>query len=227
MAQNNVVQAIDLKPMMFRSSFFDSVLIFQQQIENGGSCQSEITQPHDVASILKQFLRELPDSILTTLLHSTFLKCLQMNTPNEQVTSILLVCLLLPDTNLRILQYICQFVSKVAAHSQQSKMTLNNLAIVLSPNLMFTSKDKDTDKYHKDQTEIVDLLFMNANSIGLVNDEISDKLTTLENEVTSMSTSSADELDWCSQSTQRRLRRRRSRSISGVCVCHLILFRKL
>ena len=94
-------------------------------------------------------------------------------------------------------------------------MTLDNLAIILSPNLMFTSKEKDTDKYHKDQTEIVDLLFKNANSIGLVNDEISDKLNALESEVTSVSTSSADELDWCAQNTQRRLRRRRSRSISG------------
>ena len=94
-------------------------------------------------------------------------------------------------------------------------MTLDNLAIILSPNLMFTSKEKDTDKHHKDQTEIVDLLFKNANSIGLVNDEISDKLNALEGEVTSVSTSSADELDWCAQNTQRRLRRRRSRSISG------------
>ena len=164
---------------------------------------------------MKQFLRELPDSVLTSLLHNTFLKCLQLNTPNEQVTSILMLCLLLPDTNLRLLQYLCQFVSKVAAHSKESKMTLSNLAIVLSPNLMFSNKDKDSDKYIKEQTEMVDILFKNANSIGLVSDEIMEKVNSIEGEPQSMSTSSADELDLAAH-TKQRGHRRRSRSISGI-----------
>ena len=142
------------------------------------------------------------------------MKCLQLNTPNEQVMSILMTCLLLPDTNLRLLQYLCQFVSKVAAHSEESKMTLNNLAIILSPNLMFTCRDKDSDKYVKEQTEVVDILFKNANSIGWVNDEVLDKVNGMEGETCSISTSSADELEVAMVSRQRR-NRRRSRSISG------------
>ena len=93
-------------------------------------------------------------------------------------------------------------------------MTLNNLAIVLSPNLMFTNKDKDNDKYVKEQTEIVDILLKNANSIGMVKDEIVEKVDNMEGEICSMSTSSADELDVVTVNRQRR-NRRRSRSISG------------
>lgn len=174
----------------------------------------DIALPHDIASIIKQFLREMPDSLLTSSLHGTFIKCLQLNTPNEQITSLLMTCLLLPDTNLRLLQYFCQFVSKVATHSKESKMTLNNLAIILSPNLMFTNKDKDNDKYVKEQTEIVDILFRNASSIGLVNDEIMEKVNAIDGEICSMSTSSADELETATVNRQRR-NRRRSRSISG------------
>jgi len=186
----------------------------RQQVENGGSCNIEIAQPHDIASIIKQFLRELPDSVMKASLHSTFIKCLQLNTPNEQITSILMTCLLLPDTNLRVLQYLCQFVAKVAIHSKESKMTLNNLAIILSPNLMFTNKDKDNDKYVKEQTEIVDILLQNANSIGMVKDEIVERVDAMERETCSMSTSSADELEAAAVDRQRRSRRR-SRSISG------------
>ena len=174
----------------------------------------EIAQPHDIASMIKQFLRELPDSVMTSSLHGTFIKCLQLNTPNEQITSILMTCLLLPDMNLRLLRYLCQFLAKVAMHSKESKMTLNNLAIVLSPNLMFTNKDKDNDKYVKEQTEIVDILLKNANSIGMVKDEIVEKVDNMEGEICSMSTSSADELDVVTVNRQRR-NRRRSRSISG------------
>ena len=187
----------------------------QEQVENGGSCKMDIAQPHDIAGMIKQFLRELPDSVMTTTLHSTFIKCLQLNTPNEQITSILMTCLLLPDMNLRLLQYLCQFVAKVAMHSRESKMTLNNLAIVLSPNLMFTNKDKDSEKYHKEQTDIVDILLKNAKSIGMVKDEIVEKVDTIEGETCSMSTSSADELDVVTVNRQRR-NRRRSRSISGI-----------
>ena len=94
-------------------------------------------------------------------------------------------------------------------------MTLSNLAIVLSPNLMFSNKDKDSDKYIKEQTEMVDILFKNANSIGLVSDEIMEKVNSIEGEPQSMSTSSADELDLAAH-TKQRGHRRRSRSISGI-----------
>ncbi len=174
----------------------------------------EISQPHDVANLLKQFLRELPEALLTSYLHGSFIKCLQMNTLNEQITSVLLVSLLIPDTNLLVLQYLCEFVSTVASHSQESKMSLNNLAIILSPNMMFTSKERDCDKYHKEQTRIVDILFRSANLIGVVSDDIIEKVNALEGEANSMSTSSADELDWTAFNKQRSMRRR-SRSISG------------
>ena len=176
----------------------------------------EIAQPHDVSNLLKQFLRELPDSLLTSHLHSSFIKCLQLNTLNEQITSVLLTCLLLPDTNLRVLQYLCKFISRVASFSQVSKMSLNNLAIILSPNIMFTTKDRDCDKHHKDQTRIVDILFQSSDLIGALCDKIVDCVNSLDGEMNSMSTSSADELEWTGCDKQTRMRRRRSRSISGI-----------
>ena len=206
-----IISSVDLQYLLI----YFICIYHQQQVENGGSCDTEIAQPHDIASMIKQFLRELPDSVMMSSLHSTFIKCLQLNTPNEQITSILMTCLLLPDTNLRLLQYLCQFAAKVAVHSEESKMTLNNLAIILSPNLMFTNKEKDSDKYVKEQTEIVDILLKNANSIGLINDEIVEKVNAMEGEACSISTSSADELDMAIVNRQRR-NRRRSRSISGM-----------
>eukprot|EP00794_Sanderia_malayensis_P017573 gene17573-19325_t len=186
----------------------------REQVQNGGSCALDISQSHDIANLMKQFLRELPEALLTSQLHGSFIKCLNLNTLNEQITSVLLVSLLIPDANLRVLQFLCEFISNVASHSQESKMTLNNLAIILSPNVMFTSKDRDCDKYHKEQTRVVDILFRSSNLIGIVSDEIIDKVNAIENEANSMSTSSADELDWAACEKQHRLRRR-SRSISG------------
>ena len=105
-------------------------------------------------------------------------------------------------------------------------MTLNNLAIILSPNLMFTNKDKDNDKYVKEQTEIVDILLQNANSIGMVKDEIVERVDAMEAETCSMSTSSADELEAAAVNRQRRSRRR-SRSISGTAIKFSIEARNL
>ena len=190
-------------------------LFLQKHIEDGFCNFSEMSHPHDIASLLKQFFRELPDSLLSSTLHSCFVKSLQLNTLNEQTTAILLLCLLLPDTHLRLLQYFSRFITQVSNHSEESGMTPSNLAIVLSPNLMFTGKEKDCDKFVKEQTQVVEILFRNSHQIGMVNDEILEKVNT-ESDANAMSTSSGDELESSLEGRKRRVRRRRSRSISGM-----------
>ncbi|XP_021252462.1 protein FAM13A isoform X5 [Numida meleagris] len=90
---------------------------------------------HSAASLLKLFLRELPDGIITSALHSKFIQLYQDGRNEVQKESNLKELLKeLPDAHYCLLKYLCQFLIKVAEHHVENKMNLCNLATVFGPN---------------------------------------------------------------------------------------------
>uniref|UniRef100_A0A8C6VZ17 Rho-GAP domain-containing protein n=1 Tax=Nothobranchius furzeri TaxID=105023 RepID=A0A8C6VZ17_NOTFU len=75
-----------------------------------------------VASLLKQFLRELPTPVIPEPLHQQLL---------NQRLSESLSCL--PNSNHNILSYLIHFLCRVAMHSQSNHMPVENLATIFGP----------------------------------------------------------------------------------------------
>ena len=192
----------------------------QEILEKEGTCCScDFVQVHDIAALIKSFFRELPDPLLTNRLTPSFIKCVALSSTSDSISAATLCCLLLPDEHLRVLKYFTQFITEVANHSLESKMTLTNLAIIFAPNLTSIA-DKNSEKSMKDITQVVDLLFKNSNLIGMVPDALFNKAITVSNEG-GFCSSSADELDENNCDTRGRTlcksnkKRERSRSIKG------------
>ncbi|XP_069486846.1 protein FAM13A isoform X3 [Ambystoma mexicanum] len=87
------------------------------------------------ASLLKLFLRELPDGVVTSALQPRFLQLFQ-DSGNEAECEKGLMELLqeLPDLHRHLLKYLCQFLKQVAKHHFQNRMNIFNLATVFGPN---------------------------------------------------------------------------------------------
>jgi len=132
----------------------------------------------DVASLIKQFFRELPDPLFTSRLHDTFLKCFSLETEDARITAILLLCHQLPWHHLSTLRYMMLFLQKVAHNCDLNKMDIANLAVCVTPNLMHNNisekkSDKMTEsKWLQIQTNIVQLLILYAGDIGMVPDSL-------------------------------------------------------
>ena len=73
-------------------------LFHQASLESGGSLLE--ANPHDVAGLLKQYIRELPEPLTTRLLSPLFERCQRLANSSNYYT--LLACLLLPEENLRV-----------------------------------------------------------------------------------------------------------------------------
>ncbi|XP_053778863.1 protein FAM13A isoform X2 [Desmodus rotundus] len=86
------------------------------------------------ASLLKLFLRELPESVITAALHPRFLQLFQDDRNDAQESSLRNLIKELPDTHYCLLKYLCQFLTKVAKHHVQNRMNVHNLATVFGPN---------------------------------------------------------------------------------------------
>ncbi|KAG0305548.1 hypothetical protein BGZ97_001070 [Linnemannia gamsii] len=106
--------------------------------------------PVQVAALLKKFLRELPDPLLTFKLHRLFIVSQKMEDEGIRKMILHLTCCLLPKANRDSMEAICLFLRWVASFSHVdeetgSKMDLHNLATVITPNVLY-SKSKDPIK---------------------------------------------------------------------------------
>uniref|UniRef100_A0AAA9SMS7 Family with sequence similarity 13 member A n=2 Tax=Bos TaxID=9903 RepID=A0AAA9SMS7_BOVIN len=86
------------------------------------------------ASLLKLFLRELPESVITSTLQPRFLQLFQDDRNDAQESNLRALIEELPDTHYCLLKYLCQFLTKVAKHHVQNRMNVHNLATVFGPN---------------------------------------------------------------------------------------------
>jgi len=88
-----------------------------------------------VTSVLKMWLRELPDPLFTNSLHMGFVEAARLD--NERMRHIKLHERVneLPDPNYATLKYFMSHLNNVALNSQENSMTPQNLAIVFGPTL--------------------------------------------------------------------------------------------
>lgn len=89
----------------------------------------------NVTSVLKLWLRELPDPLFTSNLHNAFLEAARND--NERLRHIRLHERVndLPDPNYSTLKYFMGHLHKIAEHEAQNAMSIQNLAIVFGPTL--------------------------------------------------------------------------------------------
>ncbi|XP_054471111.1 rho GTPase-activating protein 6-like isoform X2 [Anoplopoma fimbria] len=109
---------------------------------------------HDVAALLKEFLRDMPDPLLTRELYTAFINTMMLD-HSFQESAIQLLIFLLPPCNSDTLQRLLCLLSTVAAHADNSldndgqitgnKMTSLNLATIFGPNLLHKQKNSDKE----------------------------------------------------------------------------------
>lgn len=93
---------------------------------------------HIPAVILKTFLRELQQPIMTFDLYPSIMKIHTLSKDEQIVETQRILLTELPEINYEVLKYIIEFLTWVAAKSDVNKMTAPNLAIVFGPNLVWS-----------------------------------------------------------------------------------------
>ncbi|XP_045925990.1 rho GTPase-activating protein 22 isoform X1 [Micropterus dolomieu] len=96
------------------------------------------TDVHTVASLLKLYIRELPEPIIPFSKYTQFLSCAQLLTKDKAmgITELGKQVKSLPQVNYNLLKYICKFLDEVQFHSNENKMSVQNLATVFGPNIL-------------------------------------------------------------------------------------------
>eukprot|EP00842_Homolaphlyctis_polyrhiza_P006794 jgi/Hompol1/7115/HPOL_005192-RA len=99
--------------------------------------------PIQIAALMKKFLRDMPDPLLTFKLKDLFMATQKLETDADRLLALRLTCCLLPKPNLDLLSVLCRFLLEVASHSGPdgqtgNKMHIENIATVIAPNVLYS-----------------------------------------------------------------------------------------
>jgi hypothetical protein len=121
-------------------------------IDKDGCDAVDLTKENvvQVAALLKKYLRELPDPLLTFKLHRLFIASQKIADEDKRRRVLHLTCCLLPKAHRDCLEILCSFFHWVASFHQVdeesgSKMDTHNLATVIAPNILFTNAKTPVD----------------------------------------------------------------------------------
>ena len=111
--------------------------------ETGQKPSLDDVDVHTVGSLLKAYLRDMPQSLVPPDLYQRAMNCAMRYSEanSDDVRSAEVLCLSnmledLPDVNYATLAYICRFLHRLAENSESTKMTAHNLSLVFGPNLI-------------------------------------------------------------------------------------------
>ncbi|KAI9722695.1 MAG: hypothetical protein M1812_001626 [Candelaria pacifica] len=116
------------------------------QIDLKGGDDIDLTRenPVQVAALLKKFLRELPDPMLTYKLHRLFITSQKITDESKRRRVLHLTCCLLPKSHRDSMEILFSFLNWASSFSHVdeesgSKMDVHNLATVITPNILYSN----------------------------------------------------------------------------------------
>lgn len=116
---------------------------------------------HSVASALKQFFRELPDSLMTREFHQEFIDAARIEHDGQRRDAIHATINKLPDANYSTLRYLTFHLYRVQEREAINRMSIDNLGIVWGPTLMASESVEDMAI----QGRIISIIIFNAYTI--------------------------------------------------------------
>ncbi|XP_027704368.1 rho GTPase-activating protein 18 [Vombatus ursinus] len=100
-----------------------------------GTFNWESVKQHDAASLLKLFIRELPQPLLSLEYLKAFQAVQNLPSKKHQLQALNLLVILLPETNRDTLKALLEFLQRVIDNREKNKMTVRNVAMIMAPNL--------------------------------------------------------------------------------------------
>lgn len=100
--------------------------------------------PHTVASVLKLYLRELPEPLMTFDLYDEWMKAASVSDASARLQALWQVVNNLPQANQDNLRYVVKFLARLVGHREQNKMSSQNIAIVIAPNLVWPKEENQS-----------------------------------------------------------------------------------
>ena len=135
--------------------------VFQQSVNCGedviGIDKMDGVDVHVAATLLKSFLRRLPDPVMTFDLHPAWIQSGKSDIIRYRQYWIYHLLQALPSVHFTVLRRLCDFLNRFARYERDTQMPEQNLAMVFAPNILRTHDEESATN-----------VFQNANFVNTV-----------------------------------------------------------
>ncbi|XP_028274964.1 stAR-related lipid transfer protein 13 isoform X2 [Parambassis ranga] len=129
-------QCLDQVGLFRKSGVKSRIQTLRQMNESSpDNVNYEDQSAYDVADMVKQFFRDLPEPLLTSKLGETFLHIYQYVPKDQRLQAVQAAIMLMSDENREVLQTLLCFLSDVTSSVEENQMTPTNIAVCLAPSL--------------------------------------------------------------------------------------------
>lgn len=143
-----------------KSGSTSQILALEQAFENLGDLEATsdelevilLLDVNVVTSVLKRYLRRVPEPVITYGLYEQFISCSSIKRIDKKLEKIKTVVDQLPQVHRVTLFLICKHLHLISQYSEANLMNLHNLAIVFAPSLV---RDRTGDR------EVADMISKN------------------------------------------------------------------
>ncbi|XP_055060482.2 protein FAM13A isoform X7 [Misgurnus anguillicaudatus] len=132
-----------------------------------------------VASLLKLFLRDLPEGLIHPSIHNPLIQLSQECSEDDFCRDVGELLCKLPEIHYSLLQYLCHFLSRVEQEHAHNRMTATNLATVFGPNVFHVSSGFDGIQEQNICNNIMSKLIQNCNTIFKSATEIQEQISNI------------------------------------------------
>ncbi|KAF7656299.1 hypothetical protein LDENG_00043950 [Lucifuga dentata] len=149
---------------------------------NHGECCLSTALHYDVATLIKQFCRQLPEPLFPPELHTALLKAQVLPSLQDRTSALQLLSCLLPARNSSCLHYLFNFLFKIFQRCDENLMTSSNLATVFVPCLLPPPNKTDMSEEQLELRVLVLRSFIeDPHSFGVIPKAVMDSMDFLMN----------------------------------------------
>lgn len=164
----SITGVIDTEGIFRRSGNYGKINELKQKVNRGEEVDLTDVDVHVIAGLLKSFLRDLSEPLLTFDLYDEIIQFSGWTTEEKSRNVKQMLREKLPVANYELFKYLIEFLVKVMECEDLNKMTSSNLAIVFGPNLVWARHNQMSLEEIAPINSFIDFVLQNHKDIYLV-----------------------------------------------------------
>ncbi|XP_023034138.1 rho GTPase-activating protein 68F [Drosophila willistoni] len=164
----SITGVIDTEGIFRRSGNHAEIMALKERVNRGEDVDLANVNVHVIAGLLKSFLRDLTEPLLTFELYEEIIRFLDWPKEERSRNVTQLIREKLPEENYELFKYIVEFLVRVMDCEDLNKMTSSNLAIVFGPNFLWSRSTSTSLEEIAPINAFVDFVLQNHKDIYLI-----------------------------------------------------------
>ncbi|KAM5145920.1 rho GTPase-activating protein 20-like [Mantella aurantiaca] len=140
----------------------------KEKLLSGDDVQMDGESVFVAAAVITDFLRNIPDSILSSDMHGLWMEVTDIDQPENRIQVIKSLLDQLPEANFNLLQHLFAVLNRIGRNSEENQMTALNLALCIAPNMLWLPTGGDPEEETKSTKKVAQLVQLLIDNYSLI-----------------------------------------------------------